>query len=699
MQPRLPNLEPGSTFAGYRIDSLLDRGGMGVLYKATDLHLDRTIALKIIAPEHTQNETAVARFKDEAKLAASLEHPNIVPIHRGGEEGGVLYLAMRYIPGTNLRRVIDRGPMALPRVARMIGEIGAALDAAHDKGLVHRDVKPANILVCGEGDEEHVYLADFGLTKRVGSAGDLTRAGAWVGTPDYVAPEQIQGHKVDRRADVYSLGCVLYEMLTGRVAYPKDSDMAKLWAHVTDPPPLPRGFRPELVKDFDDVVARATAKDPTERYATAGAVAEAVDEAIAAQERQRMLDARQPTNTGDDDALSTTRADLTGAGAAPVVPIVAAAGAGAAATAADASAMSAETPAPAAVAGAPATAEDRPAASGAAPATAGGSSAPSGDPASPAGPAVPVAAVAPRDGGGSGRGSHPGGTGNGDGNGNRGRRLTIAALACIVLAAIAVPVGLTAFGSSDSNSGGAATNDANKPRKPLPGLGLTGDLAPVPTNHVDGVGDATVRLDGTRATVTVHTNGLLDPAAHAMHIHAGTKGICPPGTAARAHGGHLSISTLDGVPWYGGPVVALTTSGDTTPTPSKSLLAFKRYPHTGNINYTRTIRVSKVVAAEIRTNNAVVVVHGIDWNRNGIYDNGALDRSDLNRSLPGEITAPALCGSLVREKPAAVGANNTTGQLQSGEVFAAAFHPVPGNAPAWLCHIGGPAEDPKPSSA
>ena len=238
--PRLPKLEPGETFAGYRIEGVLDRGGMGVLYKATDPALDRTVALKIIAPEHTQNETAVARFKAEARLAASLEHQNIVPIHRAGEEAGVLYLAMRYVPGTNLRRVIDRGPMDLHRVGRITAEIADALDAAHTKGLVHRDVKPANILVCGEGDQEHVYLADFGLTKRVGSAGDLTRVGAWVGTPDYVAPEQIQGHKVDRRADIYSLGCVLYEMLTGSVAYPKDSDMAKLWAHVTDPPPMPR---------------------------------------------------------------------------------------------------------------------------------------------------------------------------------------------------------------------------------------------------------------------------------------------------------------------------------------------------------------------------------------------------------------------------------------------------------------------------
>src|SRR3954449_7455746 len=282
--PSLPNLEVGSLFAGYRIEGVLDRGGMGVVYRATDPELERVVALKIIAPEHTQNETAVARFKAEAKLAASLEHPNIVPVHRGGEENGVLYLAMRYVPGTNLRRVVDRGPMALPRIGRIIGEIADALDAAHAKGLVHRDVKPANILVCGEGENEHIYLADFGLTKRVGSHAELTRAGAWVGTPDYVAPEQIQGHTVDRRADVYSLGCVLYEMLTGRVAYPKDSDMAKLWAHVTDPPPLPRTRRPELVGAFDEVVARATTKEPEDRYATAGEMAGAVQAAIALQD-------------------------------------------------------------------------------------------------------------------------------------------------------------------------------------------------------------------------------------------------------------------------------------------------------------------------------------------------------------------------------------------------------------------------------
>ena len=660
-EPALPKLEPGSLFAGYRIESLLDRGGMGIVYKAVDVDLDRTVALKIIAPEHTQNPDAVRRFKAEARLAASLEHPNIVPIHRGGEYRGVLYLAMRYVPGTNLRRVIDRGPMDLHRVGRITAEIADALDAAHTKGLVHRDVKPANILVCGEGDQEHVYLADFGLTKRVGSAGDLTRVGAWVGTPDYVAPEQIQGHKVDRRADIYSLGCVLYEMLTGSVAYPKDSDMAKLWAHVTDPPPMPRVVRPDLVEDFDAVVARATAKDPDERYATAGELSAAVSAAIAAQERRRSAEAAQPTNAGDDEALSITRGDLSGVGALPVTA------AEQSVTRDDAS-PAVEPPAAAAAAGPPAP-----------PAAA---------------PPVPVAVGSrPPDGG----GSEPGSGGSGGG-----RRWRTAAIAFLVLAIVAIPVAVIALGSSDSGSNASSSsgngNGSKSAAKPPPGVPLGSDLAPVPTNHVKGIGDAEVHLDGTLATVTVHTSGLLDPAPHAMHIHAGTRGICPPGTAARPHGGHLAISTKDGIPWYGPPVTALTTRGDTSP---KSILQFKRFPHTGNISYTRKIRVSKVVAAEIRTNNAVIIVHGIDWNRNGVYDNSALDRSDLKRSLPGEITAPALCGSLVRQKPVATGNQTTTGEVRgSGEEFAASFREIPDQpASAWVCHIPGAAADPKTSVA
>jgi hypothetical protein len=633
LQSGLPRLEPGSVFAGYRIESLLDRGGMGVLYRATDLDLDRVVALKIIAPEHTQNETAIARFKAEARLAASLEHPNIVPIHRGGEENGVLYLAMRYVPGTNLRRVVDRGPMALERIDRIIGEIADALDAAHAKGLVHRDVKPANILVCGEGDQEHVYLTDFGLTKRVGSAAELTRAGAWVGTPDYVAPEQIQGHKVDRRADVYSLGCVLYEMLTGHVAYPKQSDMAKLWAHVTDPPPLPRGERPELAGAFDDVVARATAKDPEERYATAGELAAAVHAAVG---EQVAHEAGQLTNA-PDQALSATRADLSPAG-----PALAAA--------------DPEAPAP------PATPEPAAAGAPAAPAT------PTPPPPTPQPGGVVAPVPAPR-----GRGR---------------RRAIVAGLLAVAAAAIAAAVVVL---TSSGSSGAGSPRASHKPA--IPGLPLNGDLAPVPTNHVNGVGDAVVHLDGTLATVSVRTNGLLDAAPHAMHIHAGARGECPPGRAAKPHGGHLAIGTLDGVPWYGPPVTALTTRGDTTV--KKSLLAFTRFPRAGNIRYTRAIRVSKVIAAEIRSGNAVVVVHGIDWNRNGIYDNAALDRSDLKRSLPGEITAPALCGPLVPQKPAGTAGARTTGQVGAGKgmVLTAALS-VTSSAPSWVCHLLGIAPAP-----
>jgi serine/threonine protein kinase/N-acetylneuraminic acid mutarotase len=302
---RLTRLEPGTVFAGYRIDGLLERGGMGVVYRATDVELNRTVALKIIAPEHVQDADAVRRFKAEARLAASLEHPNIVPIHQAGQYRGVLYLAMRFVPGTNLRQLLDRGELSLDRVQRIITCVAAALDAAHDGGLVHRDVKPANILIAGEGDHEQVYLADFGLTKRLGSVGSLTRTGAWVGTPDYVAPEQIKAAPVDGRADVYSLGCVLYEMLVREVAYPKDNDMAKLWAHVQDPCPAPSLKRPELVEAFDEVVARATAKDPDDRYGRASELAAAVNAAVTEQRADIGPAALQATRGADEHEIFT----------------------------------------------------------------------------------------------------------------------------------------------------------------------------------------------------------------------------------------------------------------------------------------------------------------------------------------------------------------------------------------------------------
>jgi len=295
-------------FAGYRIESMLDRGGMGVVYRAIDPVLGRGVALKIIAPERTRDPAAVARFKSEARLAASLEHPNIVPIYAGGEFQGVLYLAMRLVPGTDLRHVIADGPVELPVIGRVVSHVASALDAAHARGLVHRDVKPANILLTGTDGAEHAYLADFGLTKQLGSSAGVTRTGAWVGTPDYVAPEQIQGQTVDGRADVYSLGCVLHELLTGAVPYPRDSHVAKLWAHMNDPPPSPRRRRPDLPEAVDEIVARATAKRPADRYATAGELSAAVEAAVPRRADERTYQAGLRPATPTDETTVTEHA-------------------------------------------------------------------------------------------------------------------------------------------------------------------------------------------------------------------------------------------------------------------------------------------------------------------------------------------------------------------------------------------------------
>ncbi|HEY6760774.1 MAG TPA: protein kinase [Baekduia sp.] len=649
----MPQLLPGSVFAGYRIECLIDRGGMGVVYKAIDPDLDRPVALKIIAPEHSQNETAVARFKAECRLAASLEHPNIVPIHRGGQYEGVLYLAMRFVPGTNLRAVIDQGPMALPRIARIVDQVGAALDVAHDRGLVHRDVKPANILLSGTGEHEQVYLTDFGLTKRLGSAGDaLTRAGGWVGTPDYVAPEQIQGHNVDRRADVYSLGCVLFEMLTGRVAYAKDSDMAKLWAHVTDPPPLPRTQRPELGQAFDDTVARATAKDPDDRFATAGELAAAVDAAVSEQQRADQLRAAAAPAVAADLAGAATRDETFVTGPSP--------------------------------------GEGDPAVTGREPVGVGAAPPPADPPADAGRQDTPPPPPPPRGAPAAGRREPPPpgrrtgrGSGGGDGWFSRHRVPVIGVLALVV-------AGIAAFavlgGSSDDTSSKEAA-------APLPGQRVNGNLGPVPTNHVSGGdGTATMRLDGRSLKVSVDTKGLLNGAPHALHIHAGGKGQCPPASAASLHNGHRSIATHAGVPFYGGAVEALTTRGDTSI--PRSLVAFSRYPNTSDVKYRRTLKITPIVASYIKKNNAVLVVHGIDYNSNGVYD-GVLERSDLDRSLTGESTAPALCGRLVAEKKAKAGTSTTkSAQLRSpstSTVYRVALAPAPAPPPgALLCPLSTP---------
>jgi serine/threonine-protein kinase len=266
----------GSRIGGYAIESMLGRGGMSVVYLAEDTRLDRRIALKVMAEELAGNESFRTRFVREAKMAANLEHPNIVPLYDAGEIDGVLYLAMRVIRGTDLRHVIDTEGAIDPERTMMIGrQVASALDAAHRAGLVHRDVKPGNILLARDGDEEHAYLSDFGLTKQVSSDSGLTKTGTFMGTVDYVAPEQIRGSEVDGRTDQYSLGCVVFECLTGAVPFVKEQDVATLFAHVEDEPPRVSALQPSFPEALSDAVVRAMAKQQQDRFDTCQAFVQA----------------------------------------------------------------------------------------------------------------------------------------------------------------------------------------------------------------------------------------------------------------------------------------------------------------------------------------------------------------------------------------------------------------------------------------
>ncbi|MFC8126820.1 serine/threonine-protein kinase [Streptomyces sp. NPDC057302] len=260
----------GQRIAGYRVEREIGRGGMAVVYRAKDLRLDRTVALKLLAPELARNDTFRQRFTHESRVAAAIEHPHIVPVFEAGETDGVLYIAMRYVPGLDLRHLLDEsGPLPLGAALRIATQVASALDAAHDHGLVHRDVKPGNILVAKgtDGDHpEHVYLTDFGLTKKSLSLTGFTTVGQFVGTLDYVAPEQISGRPVDGRCDVYSLACVVHETMAGGPPFQRDDDMALLWAHQYDQPPRLTEQRPDIPASLDAVLAKALAKSPDDRY-------------------------------------------------------------------------------------------------------------------------------------------------------------------------------------------------------------------------------------------------------------------------------------------------------------------------------------------------------------------------------------------------------------------------------------------------
>ncbi len=272
----------GTRLGNYVLSDQIGRGGMGVVYRATHVHLGREVALKILAPELTRSEDFRKRFLRESRLAASLDHPNAVAVYDAGEADGTLYIAMRYVPGTDLARFLkENAPLESATALSMLDQVGAALDAAHQLGLIHRDVKPGNVLLASG----NCYLTDFGITKRTGateSSAALTKTGQFLGTIGYVAPEQIEGREVDGRADIYALTCILYECLTGSRPFPKDSELAVISAHLWDPPPRPTDSRPELPAAIDAVVAKGMAKSAADRYPTCSELMAAAGEALGA---------------------------------------------------------------------------------------------------------------------------------------------------------------------------------------------------------------------------------------------------------------------------------------------------------------------------------------------------------------------------------------------------------------------------------
>ncbi len=274
----------GSVVAGYRLEEQIGRGGMAVVYRARDVQLGRNVALKLLAPVLALDDAFRQRFIRESRAAAAVDHPYIIPIFAAGESEGVLFIAMRYVQGGDLRTLLDTvGPLPAGRAADIITQVALALDAAHLHGLVHRDIKPANMLldsVAGSGQRDHVYLADFGLSKRSLSVTGLTSIGQFLGTPAYVAPEQVEGRPVDSRADQYALACASFEILSGAPPYQRDDDLAVMWAHVSTPPPSLSGQRPELPAAVDAVIARAMAKSPADRFPTCIAFALALRQAL-----------------------------------------------------------------------------------------------------------------------------------------------------------------------------------------------------------------------------------------------------------------------------------------------------------------------------------------------------------------------------------------------------------------------------------
>jgi serine/threonine protein kinase len=291
-------LSPGSEFAGFRIERTLGHGGMGIVYLAREVRLDRDVALKVIRTELAEDERFRARFREESRIAASIEHPRVVTVFGAGERHGLIFVSMRYVPGRDLGRLISaRGALAAEEAAPLVAQVADGLDAVHEAGLVHRDVKPANVLV-GEpgpaGDAPVAFLTDFGLAKIAASTSGLTATGEVIGTVDYMAPEQIEGHRVDARTDVYALGCVLFHAITGDVPFPERESSAKMWAHLNEPPPAVGSGNGRAV--LDPVIRRAMAKDPADRFPSAGDLGRA---AVAAARGEAVTEPEHPVGVGE----------------------------------------------------------------------------------------------------------------------------------------------------------------------------------------------------------------------------------------------------------------------------------------------------------------------------------------------------------------------------------------------------------------
>jgi pSer/pThr/pTyr-binding forkhead associated (FHA) protein/predicted Ser/Thr protein kinase len=317
---RRSDLPLGAVFAGCRVEAVLNHGDMGVVYRAEELALRRPVALKLILPDYSRDDRFRERFRRESKIAASIDHQNVIPIYDAGEEQGLLYIMMRLVEGTDLRHVIAAERWLEPRrAARIVRQVGVALDAAHARGMVHRDVKPTNVLL---GRRDHVYLTDFGLAKSAASREALTRGQTVVARVEYLAPEQVLGQRVDARTDVYALGCLLFEALTGQAPFAEPTGGAGALAHLDAPPPSPLQLRPDLPPAFDEVVRRAMAKDPGERYPSAGDLGQAALAAAGGLRRphRESVVATGEAAPGADDRLAAATAASAAASVAESAP-------------------------------------------------------------------------------------------------------------------------------------------------------------------------------------------------------------------------------------------------------------------------------------------------------------------------------------------------------------------------------------------